>query len=69
MLIPTQRKFVEITKYSTKLAAIGFQGTQSDVHRHFQELADIDLSLIPRPTIIWSWMIVSMTWHQLHLWS
>jgi len=42
------------------LAAIrGFHGKQSDVHLH--DITDIDFSLIPRPTIILSLTMVSMT--------
>ena len=50
---------------STLAAISGFWDKRSDVH--FQDLMDIhtDFSLIPRPTIIQSWTMVSMTWHQI----
>jgi len=49
---------------SLRAAMQGFWGKRSDVH--LQDLIDIDFSLIPRPTIMWSWSMASMTWHQLY---
>jgi len=49
---------------STLAAIRGFCGKQYDVH--LQDLTDIDFSLIPKPTVTWSWTTVSMTWHLLH---
>jgi len=55
----------QIALLRSTLAAIwGFQGKRSDVH--LQNITDIDFSLIRRPT---SWMMVSMTGHQLCLWN
>ena len=51
---------------SSTLAKIwDIQGKKCNVH--LQVFTDIDFSLIPKPTILWSWIMVPMMWRQSYL--
>jgi len=58
--IKTALKFALLR--STLAAIRGFQGKRNNVH--LQVLTHIDFSLIPKSTILQSWIMVPMSWYQ-----
>ena len=43
----------------------GFRGKRNDVH--LPRMSDIDFSIIPRLTVMYNWIIVSMKWRRSYL--